>query len=790
MMKKSVVGLAGVLLLAGGFALHAQGFKLKVRVDLATVRDKPDVQGQILGYLKAGTFLDATQKAGEWYSFNFLAQDGRTTLTGYVQEGAVELVSGGEPPPPAAGPSPARRPSPAATGDKSLLELQRLEENMRQESVALLSLIKKMQPEESSQTRTRTVAMVRVNADGCSAYDRMDVQSNVIYRPRLNDEYELVEKNDGFYKVALADGRQAWLPESCVQPFSASKTEAKIKYAGVESTEVKQFLDSASDLYSQISKEKIEADLILKGYRGGKPELDESAGRIQKYYDYASRFYRQYIENKAADTGTAAAFLAQISAWAELLFGSSSFGTDYLDKTVEKYSGGVRDLSLGGNMTIDESSRVDVRFANKRDILQTPFSTTDVDAAYSYKNQGGLAVRAGVVLNSYKDEKSALNDYSRTTLKAGVDVPLGAAFLNAEYSFLQNSFGSAKDNNYGNHLLMATAKLKPKAGLEYAFQLRSSLESGKSDFYNFTNLEPSLSVTTSGLNSRLTFRALYESFNYPKLDLRSYGRAAFSLAGTAKKEKGTLGYNLEVTSKTFTGNALQNYVQVRGQLQTQKTGNVTSSWTPSFFTNLYTKDSTNSFTEFRLDWNNSAASFFGDVSTYVRVWHSPGTPVKDKKGVVKPYVLDVTGKAGIVIKNFRIGPSFGVHALFSAEDETFFQRDGNLFRFGGVAEGTIALPKGGTLNVSASYEYGFVYNNEVSINMDTGDVVEGDLLQRHPTTFQVNSSVSYPILPVLEVIGRLNYYVIKTDMTSKLSINPTIQNNRFTFVVGVRFHYN
>jgi hypothetical protein len=43
---------------------------------------------------------------------------------------------------------------------------------------------------------------------------------------------------------------------------------------------------------------------------------------------------------------------------------------------------------------------------------------------------------------------------------------------------------------------------------------------------------------------------------------------------------------------------------------------------------------------------------------------------------------------------------------------------------------------------------------------------------------------------IIDILARLNYYVIKTDMTSKLSINPFIQNNRFTFLVGVRFHYN
>jgi hypothetical protein len=172
------------------------------------------------------------------------------------------------------------------------------------------------------------------------------------------------------------------------------------------------------------------------------------------------------------------------------------------------------------------------------------------------------------------------------------------------------------------------------------------------------------------------------------------------------------------------------------------------------------------------------------------MWHSPGQPVAGKTGIVKPGVVDVMGKLGIVIKGFRIGPTFGLHALFSAEDEQFFKRDGNLFRFGASAEGMIALPLNGTLSLNGSYEYGFVYNNEVSINPSTGDVTEGDILTRHPTTLQANAALSLPVLRIMDIIGRADFYIISTDMTSKLSINPIVRNDRFTFLVGVRFRYN
>jgi len=42
----------------------------------------------------------------------------------------------------------------------------------------------------------------------------------------------------------------------------------------------------------------------------------------------------------------------------------------------------------------------------------------------------------------------------------------------------------------------------------------------------------------------------------------------------------------------------------------------------------------------------------------------------------------------------------------------------------------------------------------------------------------------------MDIIGRADFYIISTDMTSKLSINPIVRNDRFTFLVGVRFRYN
>ncbi len=105
-------------------------------------------------------------------------------------------------------------------------------------------------------------------------------------------------------------------------------------------------------------------------------------------------------------------------------------------------------------------------------------------------------------------------------------------------------------------------------------------------------------------------------------------------------------------------------------------------------------------------------------------------------------------------------------------------------------EAEIPLPHQIHLSASGGYEYGFVYSDELAVDVNTGLLTIGDLVQRHPTTFQINSLISVPVLANLELIGRLNMYKIKTDMDQKLSINPIGQSNRFVVLFGVRYRYN
>jgi uncharacterized protein YgiM (DUF1202 family) len=778
----------------------AQELKVRVKVEKANIRLRPSMDSQIVTQVVLGTIFTVLDTTGQWYLVEHRPENSDFTLSGYIHEGIVEIISGAPPAQEAQAPPPAEQraapPPPVPTGKlpRDLDQMMKIEKSMRRGSLAFLSLIKKMEPEETAGTQDRTVEMVRVVIDGCQVYETMDTSTTVIYVPRINDEFEILDRNDGFYRILLPDGREGWISEQCIQVFSIQKQQPVIRFQGVESKEVKRYLDTATDIFANLTQQKQFADQIYKKAASSGPGQERifqiSYTKIQKYFRYAREFHGKFVEHKSfqADGAT---LLSKLSAWTEFLLGPKSYGTEYLLEDAVNNSGMIYDLSAGGNLTLNQKSRVAVKFRKKSDIIQTPYDTLNVDAGYSYRNKDKLSFNLGANLNTYNDQLSDYSDFKRMSLRSDIDYQMSAqSRLRVDYAFLRNTFTLNPDNSYNNHRIRAAAKWKSGSRSEFTLQMRSNLQSSQSDLYQFTNLEPSIAFDRFGVNSRMTVRAFYDMLSYSGLKLRSFNRAVFQFRSHSSSSGTNSLWDLSLMSKNYPNNKSSSYLQMRGSYARTRGGRLKMRFAPSFTTNLYSDNSDNSFTDLRMDLSTTTSAFFTSISSFFRLWHSPGDPDVEN-AVVKPYILDVYGRLGLNLKYFKIGPTFGMHALFSSENDVeFFKRDGNLIRFGGMVEGNIPFPSGIFLTLRGTYEYGFVYNNEIDIDVNTGDITTGDLFLRHPTTFQINSTLRVPLYKNLILLGRVNYYKIATDMDEKLSIRPVTQNTRFVALAGISYRYN
>ncbi|MBD3179779.1 MAG: hypothetical protein GF417_09320 [Candidatus Latescibacteria bacterium] len=683
----------------------------------------------------------------------------------------------------------------AKSARKDLSRMTGIEKEMRLKSIALLSVIKKMGPLEESVS----IDKVKLLGGGCSVYESMDTGSRPIFSPRINDEFILLGREDEFYRIQLPDGREGWIPESCVQTFTEDREVKSLSYEGLGTGEVNRYMSVASELYHIIEREKIKADKIAAGYldESGKPRSKSpgpeeadiliSYKNIRKYSRYASFFYNKYIEGFTPISSERAGGL-EFSGWGEFLFGSSDFTTKRENQDDIREDGSTSNISLGGNLSISENSRLRLGFSRKNEILQTPFTSTDFNLTHSYRPENGIGFDTRLRFRRYSDELNEFNDYRRLSVGGRANlVTTPARRVYVDYTLMNNKYSENDDDDYLSNRIRAEARFKSGSSTDYVLALNSNLETSDAAFHKFTYLLPSFSYIRHGKGGSTALKASYQMLSYSDAELKSYNKPALRLTSESFSGGSRKTRMLGVFYKQFPDNDLSTYIQGRGRYAASRTGLTSRRLSAAFYTNIFTENSDASFTDLRLDAGGSNRKIYGSLSTFFKFWHSAGEDTDST--VVKPHVLDIYGKLGFIVRNIRIGPTFGVHTLI-ADGRDFLKDEGDVLRIGGSAEGTFSLPNRISVSFSVLYENGFVYNSEILSVDSFGNVEYGETVQRHPTTFQANLSVQAPITDALELSLRLNTYKVKTDMDDTISRDPVTENNRFSIFAGLRYRYN
>jgi hypothetical protein len=92
-MNKPMTVLAVFFLLSSVLLMSGEAVLLKVKTQLANVREEPVVNSTIVTTLKKGTEIAAIGKVGSWYELSILNKSG-DTVTAYIHSGTVEVISG------------------------------------------------------------------------------------------------------------------------------------------------------------------------------------------------------------------------------------------------------------------------------------------------------------------------------------------------------------------------------------------------------------------------------------------------------------------------------------------------------------------------------------------------------------------------------------------------------------------------------------------------------------------------------------------------------------------------
>ncbi len=120
--KKAIVLIVcGLVLLVSPSFIQAGKVKLRVTVEKANVRLKPDLGSMVISEVPLGAVLEAEEQIGEWFKVNLPPDEKGFVVTGYIHSSAVELVEEKpveekpvSPPPPPPPPPSAEPPQPPA----------------------------------------------------------------------------------------------------------------------------------------------------------------------------------------------------------------------------------------------------------------------------------------------------------------------------------------------------------------------------------------------------------------------------------------------------------------------------------------------------------------------------------------------------------------------------------------------------------------------------------------------------------------------------------------------------
>ena len=666
-------------------------------------------------------------------------------------------------------------------------ELSNLEKKVRAESIALNSLIKKVHPDYSEKLESVKITKLKIVSNQCRVHETIQRSSQRLYSPTINEEFKIIDHDDNYYHIELGDGRDGWIHESCGQRITETIEQKNIGSL-LSDSDIGKYLDFSEKIFIKIEENKILADRIIEKNKLSKN--NKSYKKINKYYSLAVGIYNKYLKARKAYIVENFPLEKRFSGSTELLLGKSNHHQNFLDGIKTEFDEGNRDFALLGGFIINKSSQVNVSFTSKSEVLQTPYKTKNYGIVFNFSGIKKLLLSTNINYNSYDDAFTLNNDYGRFQFDANVRHQLSSkANFRYHYSFLKNNYKIDDGGNYSNQKLSAIANLKINEIAKLVISMLANFENSDSEYHKFNRLLPSISYQRKIGDKRTNLKFRFENLVFKELELRDYNRLVLSYLVKNRDINKRKTTDLSVSAKTFPNNDISDYYQIKTKFSSSIIGKKSKRKSLALYTNIYPNATDNSFTDFRYDYNVISSTFY-NLSAYYRLWHNTFASDGDSSTSASPSIVDLSGKFGFKVGPIRIGPTVGLHAILDFDEDEIFKRDGNLFRLGGIAEGTILLPKMINISLMLAYDYGSVYNEELAISTSTGEITTGELQERHPTTLQFTSTISAPLIHNLELIGRMNYYKINTDMDETISINPIEFTKQMSFQLGIRYRYN
>ena len=448
---------------------------------------------------------------------------------------------------------------------------------------------------------------------------------------------------------------------------------------------------------------------------------------------------------------------------ASVRFGSSAY------ESGGQISETTRSISLAGNIIFNPQSRLAVQLNHNKDVIRTPYTSSDVNATYYHEASGGTRLSTSVNFQDYGDEFLNQNSYRNLGARVNVEHPLSEniRIMGDVQGQLKNYYDTEDGNDFlgvqiNTYLDYSGKKARVNAGI------RGRLQSSDIAFLDYHRIIPNLRLTYKagqktwsayGEAEQMVYGSTGESNNFNRIraDLESYN---------SKNRT-----QLTVINKSFPNNGNFNNLKIRilsqiNHRSTDRNGRTTGYAEYTFHTNDNTTSS--NFVDLRLDRNFSRKTSYLDIGAFGRYWENTGIAHR----------LSLYSRFGLKFSGIQIGPVVGADILIDL-DNPDLERVGNSYRAGVDGRGNFLIRQA-TVYSSVRYQYSLAYSG---LNTD------GNSGTRKPMTLEITAGTKIPVARRFELQLDLRYYSLDYDFPDIEDPLPIQKQSGLRYLAGISYRF-
>lgn len=493
-------------------------------------------------------------------------------------------------------------------------------------------------------------------------------------------------------------------------------------------------------------------------------EMSRERELINRAIAYTNHFYQKLPPLQAIQSGkTLKTKNIAFDGTAAIRFGSSAY------ESAGRISETTRNISLTGNVVFNPQSRLSVQLNHNKDVIRTPYASSDAGATYYHETSGGTRISTSVNFKDYDDVLIDRNSYRNVGAGMSVEHPLKESIrIVGDVQAQSKKYYDTEDGNdlqgvqFNTFLDYTGKKALFNAGI------RGRLQSGEKAFLDYSRITP---------NIRFTYKTAQNNWSvYGEAEQMAYGTAGQANDFNRIRvdlEASNRGKRTQITAinKSFPNNERFNNLKIKILAQKiQRSEGRNGRSTGYLEYTFHTSDSSVSgnYADFRFDRNFNRKTTYFDIGAFGRYWDDSGPAHR----------LSVYSRFGFRYSGFQIGPVIGADMMIDP-DNPDLERAGNWFRAGLDGRGNFSIRQA-TIYSSVRYQQTITF---------TGLNTEGEAGSRLPATLEISGGARIPVARMFEIQLDLRYYSLDFDYPRTDDPMPVQTQSGLRYLAGISYRF-